>query len=195
MGNAIILHGRPTRAEYYDAKWPSMSNSHWLPWLQKQLILKDIFAATPEVPLAYEPLWERWVREVERFDITSDTILVGHSCGAGFWVRYLSEHKDLRVGKVFLVAPWIDVEQDDPSGFFTFELDPNIAARTNGLTIFHSSNDVAEIQTSVAKLRQKLNGINYREFDDKGHFTHKYLPDDTFPELLEAILGYSATLA
>jgi predicted alpha/beta hydrolase family esterase len=189
MKNAIILHGRPTKAEYYADRWPSMSNSHWLPWLQEQLIIRDIFAATPEIPLAYEPLWERWVKEIERYDIGPETTLVGHSCGGGFWVRYLSEHKELKVGKVILVAPWIDVEQDDPGHFFDFEIDPDLAARTQGLTIFHSTNDVEEIQTSVAKLREQLRGISYREFEDKGHFTHKYLPDDTFPELLEAIIS------
>ena len=188
MTNAIILHGRPKKTEYYDDRWPSMSNSHWLPWLQKQLLLKDIFAVTPEIPLAYEPLWERWVREVERFDITPETILVGHSCGAGFWVRYLSEHKDLKVGKVVLVAPWIDAEQEDSHHFFDFELDPGIASRTKGLVILHSTNDVAEIQSSVARLRQELKAITYREFENKGHFAHKYLPDDTFPELLEEVL-------
>ena len=56
-----------------------MSNSHWLPWLQKQLLNNDIFAETPEVPLSFEPLWERWVKEVEQFHITQETILVGHS--------------------------------------------------------------------------------------------------------------------
>lgn len=189
MKNAIILHGRPKKEEYYADRWPSQSNSHWFPWLQKQLIIRDIFAATPEVPLAYEPLWERWVREVERFDIGPETILVGHSCGAGFWVRYLSEHQDLKVGKVVLVAPWIDVEKSDPNGFFDFQLDPNLAGRTQGLTIFHSSDDVEEIQTSVARLREELKGFKYREFENKGHFTHKYLPDDTFPELLQELIA------
>jgi predicted alpha/beta hydrolase family esterase len=186
--NAIILHGRPSRAEYYADKYPSCSNSHWLPWLQKQLLINDIPAATPEVPLAYEPQWERWVKEVERYNITPDTILVGHSCGGGFWVRYLSEHPDLRVGKVVLVAPWIDVEQEDPNHFFDFTIDPTISGRTKGLTIFNSSNDVADIQSSVSELRKKLQDIEYKEFKGLGHFTHKRLPTDTFPELLEVIL-------
>lgn len=38
MKNAIILHGGPARAEYYDPKMPSMSDSHWIPWLQAQLL-------------------------------------------------------------------------------------------------------------------------------------------------------------
>ncbi|HUA13095.1 MAG TPA: alpha/beta hydrolase [Candidatus Sulfotelmatobacter sp.] len=187
MKNAIILHGRPSKAEYYSEKYPSMSNSHWLPWLQKQLLNRDIAAATPEVPLAYEPLWDRWVKEVERYDITPETLIVGHSCGGGFWVRYLSEHPEIRTGKVVLVAPWIDVEQEDPNQFFKFELDPTVASRTKELVIFNSAEDAPEIQTSVKKLRETLKDVNYREFKGKGHFTHKYLPDDTFPELLEEL--------
>jgi predicted alpha/beta hydrolase family esterase len=189
MKNAIILHGRPTKAEYYSDKYPSMSNSHWLPWLQKQLLNNDIFTATPEVPLAYEPLWDRWVKEVGRYDLTPETILVGHSCGGGFWVRYLSEHPDLRVGKVVLVAPWIDVEQEDPNKFFDFTIDPKIASRTKQLILFNSKDDVTEIQTSVNKLRQEVIDLDYREFEGKGHFTHKYMPDDTFPELLAELLA------
>lgn len=36
MKNAIILHGGPDKEEYYDPKARSMSNSHWIPWLQAQ---------------------------------------------------------------------------------------------------------------------------------------------------------------
>jgi hypothetical protein len=189
MKNAIILHGRPSKAEYYSDNYPSMSNSHWLPWLQKQLLNHNIFATTPEIPLSYEPLWERWVKEIERYDLTPETILVGHSCGGGFWVRYLSEHPEIKVGKVVLVAPWIDVEQDDPNKFFDFTIDDNIVSRTSQLTLFNSKDDVAEIQASVKKLREEIKDLQYREFDSKGHFTHKYMPDDTFPELLSELIA------
>ena len=188
MQNAIILHGRPTRAEYYSKAAASMSNSHWLPWLQNQLLTRDIFAVTPEIPLSYEPVWERWTREVERYDITPDTMLVGHSCGGGFWVRYLSEHPELTVGKVVLVAPWIDVEQDDSNGFFDFTLDPGLVARTRNLAIFHSIDDAPEIQTSVKKLRDALPGVTYKEFTGLRHFTTEKLPDNAFPELLRELL-------
>lgn len=189
MKNAILLHGRPGKKEYYDSKFPSSSNYHWFPWLQKQLLVRDIKADTPEIPLAYEPLWERWVKEVERFEIGPDTILVGHSCGAGFWVRYLSEHKDLKVGKVFLVAPWIDVEQEDPNHFFDFVVDKDLVKRTKGLTVFHSSNDHKEIQTSLKKLKTELGNFKLRIFNNYGHFTHKDMKTSEFPELLEEILS------
>lgn len=104
MKNAIILHGKPSQKEYYDSKIPSSSNKHWIPWLQKQLIVNDIKADTPDVPHAHDPQWDLWVKEVERFEIGPETILVGHSCGAGFWIKYLSLNKTLKVGKVILVG-------------------------------------------------------------------------------------------
>jgi len=184
MKNAIILHGRPSKAEYYGERFPSMSNSHWIPWLQSQLIKKDIPAATPDVPMNFKPDWPVWVKEVERFEIGPETILVGHSTGAGFWVRYLSEHKNLRVGKVILVAPYLDVEKEEEPEFFDFKLDPNISARTAGLTIFHSDNDMASVQSTTQHLRENLKEFKYVEFHSYGHFTMGSMKTQEFPELL-----------
>lgn len=188
MKNAIILHGMPSREEYYDPDMPSMSNAHWLPWLQKQLLAEDIAAVTPEIPDCFDPVWEDWVREVERYDITPDTILVGHSNGGGFWVRYLSEHMELKVGKVVLVAPWLDPDKDETRGFFDFTIDPGVAARTQGMIIFHSDNDMGNVQKSVAVLRENIRGVGYREFHGYGHFTVNGMGRTDFPELLEEIV-------
>lgn len=152
------------------------------------MLKNDIVAATPEVPLAFEPLWDRWVKEVERYDIGPKTILVGHSTGGGFWIRYLSEHKDLRVGKVVLVAPWIDVEQEDPNQFFKFEIDSDLAHRTGGLTVFHSDNDNGEMQTSLKKLQAELKNFKLKVFHEYGHFTSGSMKTTEFPELLEECL-------
>lgn len=185
--NAIILHGQPSSDEYYDPKMPSMSNAHWIPWLQGQLLKNDISAATPEVPYAFEPKWELWKKEVERFDITPDTIVVGHSRGGEFWLRYLSENKNLKVGKVVLVAPSLGWFYSDDLYFGKFEIDPNLADQTKGLYLFHSDNDKEGIQKSVAELRDKLNNLNYKEFH-LGHFTSGIMKSTEFPELLEELL-------
>lgn len=188
MKNAIILHGSPDKDEYYDANVPSCSNYHWLPWLQKQLLVNEIAAQTPEVPHAFEPHYPTWQREFERFDITPETVLVGHSCGGGFLVRWLSEHKDTRVGKVVLVAPWLDPDRAETTDFFDFEIDPDLVARTAGLTIFHSDNDMESIQKTVRILREKLTGHSYREFHNHGHFCIEDMPVE-FPELLSEVVS------
>jgi predicted alpha/beta hydrolase family esterase len=188
MKNAIILHGRAGKADYYGDKYPSESNSHWLPWLQKQLIRKDIHAQTPEIFESYEPTYEKWAREIEKYSPNTDTILVGHSCGGGMVVQWLSKNPDARVGKVVLVAPWIDIEKENWPAF-DFKIDEALVSRTAGLTIYHSVDDVAEIQTSVKELREKLKGAKYVEFHDHGHFTLKGMGGKTeFPELLKECL-------
>ncbi|MBX4199668.1 alpha/beta hydrolase [Candidatus Saccharibacteria bacterium] len=189
MRNAIILHGKPDREEYYDPKVLSMSNLHWIPWLQAQLIKKDIIAATPDVPEAYNPQWDKWVKEVERYEIGPQTILVGHSCGGGFWIKYLSLNKNLRVGKVIVVAPWLDPEGDETEGFFAdYTVDEQLASRTDGLTVFHSDNDMGNVHKSVAMIREKVKDVGYKEFKSYGHFTYKDMQTIEFPELLDECL-------
>jgi len=175
MKNAIILHGGPDKKEYYDPKAPSSSNSHWIPWLQG--------------PYSFDRNWAVWNREVERFDITPETILVGHSTGAGFFIKYLSIHPKIKVGKVILVAPWLDPYKEHTKNFFDdFEIDPHLVSRTASVTIFHSDNDEDSVQKTVEIVREKVKGINYREFHHYGHFCFSDLKTREFPELLLALL-------
>lgn len=190
MKNAILLHGGPDKGEYYNPKYPSASNSHWFPWLQKQLLVHDIPAATPEVPWAFDRNWPVWQKEAERFDIGPETILVGHSTGAGFWVKYLSIHPEIHVGRVVLVAPWLDPDRKHTKNFFDdFDIDPSLAARTQGVTIFGSDNDMDDVQKTVQLLRDSVESIAYREFRGRGHFTFGSMQTVEFPELLEALLS------
>lgn len=189
MKNAIILHGKPGKEEYYDPKMPSMSNAHWIPWLQGQLLKIDIAAATPEVPMAFDPQWDLWCKEVERFDINPDTILVGHSCGGGFWIRWLSEHKDVKVGKVVLLAPSLGYRWGDGGEHFFrgFKIDPKIVERAESLTIFNSDNDHESIHQSVKEIREQIPGIIYKEFHNYGHFCIDDMGTVEFPELLNVL--------
>lgn len=189
MKNAIILHGGPSKEEYYDPKIPSESNSHWLPWLQKQLIVRDILAATPEVPFAFDRNWAVWQREVERFDIGPETILVGHSTGGGFWIKYLSIHPELRVGKVVLVAPWLDPFQQHTKNFFDdFEIDPDFVGRTAGVTVFYSDDDQDDILKTVEIIREKVKNLKFKEFHDYRHFLYEDMHTTEFPELLAELV-------
>ncbi|MBI4062535.1 alpha/beta hydrolase [Candidatus Gottesmanbacteria bacterium] len=188
MKNAIILHGGPSKKEYYDPEAPSMSNAHWIPWLQGQLLKADIATAAPEVPHSFDRNWKVWNREVERFEIGPDTILIGHSTGAGFFVKYLSIHKDLKVNKVILVAPWLDPDHEHTKNFFDdFEIDPNFVSRTAGVTIFNSDNDQTSVLKTVRILRDKIKNIGYKEFHNYGYFTFEDMKTAKFPELLETI--------
>ncbi|MFA6136057.1 MAG: alpha/beta hydrolase [Candidatus Paceibacterota bacterium] len=187
MKTAVIIHGSPTKKEYFTRKKPSQSNKHWLSWIQKELNLKGILAQTPEFPEPYKPVYEKWCSVFEQFKIDENTMLIGHSCGGGFLVRWLSENK-VKVGNVVLVAPWIDPNHYLKTNFFDFKIDPNLAKRTKKLIIFESNNDFKEIQKSIDILRTKLKGANFKKFKNMGHFISSSMKTDKFPELLKELI-------
>jgi predicted alpha/beta hydrolase family esterase len=138
--------------------------------------------------LPFAPVYDDWKREFERFDVTPETILVGHSCGGGFLVRWLSEN-DGRVGNVVLVAPWTDPNRLFTGGFFDFEIDPALTSKAKKITIFNSTDDDKWIHKTVQILRDKIEGIGYKEFSDMGHFVEETMKTRQFPELLEEVLA------
>lgn len=187
MKRAIIIHGYGDKSEFLDVSRPAMSNDHWIPWFQRQLLLNGIEAQTPEMPGFYEPNYDKWKEMLERFTPDQDTVLVGHSCGGGFLVRWLSEN-DQKVGKVVLVAPWLDPEKMIDPDFFNFDIDPDIASKTKGLTIMYSIDDYSDIVISIETLRSNLKGAEFKEFQNKGHFVLGSLKTEQFPELLATVL-------
>lgn len=188
MKTAIIIHGMPSKDEYYDPESASQSNKHWLPWIQRQLILKGVLAQTPELPFPFEPEYAQWCAVFNQFKIDEDTMLIGHSCGAGFLARWLSENK-IRVGRVAFIAPFIDPDHDEVrSDFFHFEIDPNIGDRTKSLNIFTAPEDDQEILTSAQIIRSTIVSINWTELPGRGHFTFHEMRTVEFPELRDWLL-------
>lgn len=192
MKNVIFVHGRPSRREDFIIQLLRLRQSSltWAGWLGKQLNKRGYEFYAPEMPKAYDPKWHDWVKEIEQFNIGPETILVGHSTGAGFWVRYLSERPNLEVSKVILVAPWLGYDYGaPPTDFFEgYKIDPNISERTKGLVVFYSDNDFDAINKSVSKLKSTLKNAKYKEFRGYGHFTLKGMRTRKFPELLEECL-------
>lgn len=184
MKQVILIHGAPYEASFYSPETPSPSNSNWLPWLQKQLAIKDILCQALEFPKPYDPIYEQWLEVINQINISSETTLVGHSCGAGFLLRYLSENKNIIPGKVILVAPWIDTQKELTTDFFKFEFDKNLPGRTN-LHIFISSDDEENID-SFEVVKKELPNAIYHEFTDKGHFDGEG-SGKSIPELLELL--------
>jgi predicted alpha/beta hydrolase family esterase len=189
MKTAIIIHGMPDSQEEYFNMLESENKEywHWLLWLKDELIKKNISSEVPVMPEAYNPEYKAWKETFERFPLNEETILIGHSCGGGFIVRYLSEN-DVKVGKVVLVAPWIDPDKYLKTGMFDFEIDENIVAKTKGITIFSSTDDMQEVQDSIKILKEKIKDIKVVEFKNYGHFCYGDMKTREFPELLEEFL-------
>jgi hypothetical protein len=184
MKSAIILHGMPSKEEYFDTDTPSPSNNHWLPWVQHELLVRDVLVQTPELPLPYLPVYEEWCKVFEQFTLDKDTMLIGHSCGTSFLLRWLSEHK-IKVGKVALIAPWLDPENELQNNFFAFDIDEGLLSRVEDFKIFISHDDYQMILDSVKVITEKLPQAKVEWFEGKGHFVLSSMKTEKFPELLD----------
>ena len=187
MSINLIIHGTPGRDEFYDPAFPAPGQSHWLPWLHKQFEMRDLPAQTPAMPKAWWPNYAAWKETFEYFPVGEESILVGHSCGGGFLLRYLSENK-IRVKRAVLVAPWLDPDQRKDPAFFDFEIDPGITERTE-LHVLNSDDDEEEIQTSVAQILEKISGLTCHAFSGYGHFTLGDIGTEEFPVLRDIALS------
>jgi len=190
MNRAIIVHGMMSKEKYFDVtREDSSSNSNWLPWLQHQLCARDILAQTPEMPRPFAPDYNAWKNEFEMLMPDENTLLVGHSCGGGFLIRWLSENPQKTVEKVVLVAPWLDIEKDYVP-MFGFSLQPDIAGQSKkGIDVLYSTDDGPVLQSTLEYLRQTVKDLRYHEFINYGHFRLKEMKTREFPELLQICLS------
>ncbi len=155
--------------------------------------MRGYLAQTPEMPEPYEPEYRAWAGELERYMFNADSLaemlLVGHSCGGGFLLRWLSDHTDVSVRRVVLVAPWIDPYRNRcVPGFFDFKIDQALTARTD-LHILYSDNDTPEVESSVQTILDTLPTIQQHFMPGRQHFTADSLGSVEFPELRDIVLG------
>jgi hypothetical protein len=89
-----------------------------------------------------------------------------------------------------VVAPWLDPNKTkgEDNDFFNFSMDSNLVARTNGITIFNSDDDMEAVHTSVKKIMETIPNIKLVDFHEKGHFCLSDLGGEAFPELLVEVL-------
>ncbi len=183
MKNVYILHGCCDKEEYFSDQYPSPSNFHWIPWLQKQLLMKGYNCQTPEMPKPYGGVYKEWKNLFETYPIDTQTSLIGHSCGCGFFLRWLSETRT-RINKLIMVAPWIDPERTR-GAFLEFALNPTLPEHVDEMHIFYSSDDeVTGVHPTTKILMEHYPLTKLYSFNDKGHFCLEDMRTEKFPELL-----------
>lgn len=196
MRSAIIVHGKPSKADYDDSRKPSPSNSLWLPWMQRQFLLRGIPAQTPEMLNAFQPDYRIWDDTFSQYRITPEVTLVGHSCGAGFLVQWLCQNPSIMAGHVFLVAPSFgdtltpNDKYDLPllGGFFDFALDPDLLGRIGSLHVIYSDDDNERVKATVELLTKVYPDINLHEFSGFGHFAdYRTEQGHAYPEIMAII--------
>ncbi|NCN52027.1 hypothetical protein GW931_03370 [archaeon] len=163
--------------------------SPWMFWLKEKLNEKGISCFVSLMPKAWNPNYSDWKKEFEKIEIDEDDILIGHSAGASFLVRWLGE-KDKKVRKLILVAPWKVPSLEYPKGeneMYNFKINSAIKNNVKDIIIF-SSNDEDEEGIISAKIFEKELKGRLVELKNQGHFdTYSGLKE--FSELLEEVLN------
>ena len=178
--NIIFCHG--VMGPKYD--WDTRTyddSAWWADWLQF-FVEKDhnVIMQKPYFPNAHALLmkYDEWEKIMNFQDINPDTVLIGHSAGGGFVLKYLSMHPELKVRQAILVAPWIDTENSQPNGFYKDLKMDNIMAQTKlGIDVMISDDDFPYIKSSVDKITQKIPDVRVHKFENRGHFTESELPE------------------
>ncbi|HEY1645480.1 MAG TPA: alpha/beta hydrolase [Candidatus Saccharimonadales bacterium] len=188
MINAVIMHGKPPQARYENPNELRPHEANWLPWLGRQLTSGGcVEVSIPALPKPYYPVYKDWKAEFEKSHVGPQTAVIGHSAGAEFILRWLSENREVSTEKVVLVAPYCDYEAKY-GDFSQYELDADIAKRTGRITVFYSPDDDPPITRRADELLATIHGSVPMKLEGFGHFRigHNMLGEE-FPQLLQVL--------
>ena len=179
--NIVFCHG-VMDPEYDWATRTYNPTKGWRHWLQFMSEFEhDVVMQMPEFPHAHALLmkYDEWEKIMDCQDINEDTVLIGHSAGGGFVLKYLSKHPELKIKQAVLVAPWLDVEDFQPHGFYRdINLDNRLISQTkDGIDVLISDDDDSYIRGSVDKIAQNMSDVRVHRFSGYGHFVRPELPE------------------
>lgn len=188
MKNCLIIHGCPDSAEKALTAPLQSYNKHWIPWVKEHLIAAGIPTDNPQMPDPWRKDYDRFKEEFEKYPVTVESVLVGHSCGCAFLVRWLGETKR-SVTKLILVAPWKIADSDDAHGpaFYDYDIDPLISSRVADIVMFTSDNEEEDGKKSL-KLFHDVLGGKIISLPQHGHYSLSDMGTNQFPELLQEVI-------
>ena len=186
MKNCIIIHGGPLSD--IGEKPHHLNQLYWQPWVKSELEKQGLSCNIPAMPDPWFPNYKDWKSELEKGPVNASTILVGHSRGAAFLVRWLSETKQ-SIAKLIMIAPNLSTNSVNSTlrDFYSFDIDKDIQDRVNQRIIFTSENDDLENIESAQLLAQELR-CNVINLPSHGHYITQDMGGNEFPELVEQII-------
>jgi len=185
--NCIIVHGCPSDAEKAMNPKTRTYDKHWMPWLERELSSRGIMTVTPLMPEPWKPDYGVYKKEFAKYDVNEDTVLVGHSCGCAFLVRWLGETKR-KIRKLILIAPWKIPDKGDKfrGAFYTYPIDRTIRLRVKDIVMFTADDEEKDGKRSLEIFHDALGG-KVIELKGRGHYTLDDMGTEEFPELLKEV--------
>lgn len=159
-----------------------------MPWLSRKLYLKGIKTELPQMPKPYAPNYDAFAKEFEKYKVDKNTVIVAHSCGCAFIVRWLA-NTTANIKKLILVAPWKIPQEGDTEreNFYNYEIDKTIKDRIGQIIIFTSDNEEEDGKKSAEMFRKALSA-KVISLKNHGHFTFGDMKTEKFPQLLKIVL-------
>ncbi len=142
------------------------------------------FLRMPNAMYADYNAWAIWFEKMIPF-MRAGVILVGHSLGGGFLLRYLTENQlPVTVAQLHLVAPCIDDFECPGVGGFKIDIDTwtDFVSKVDTVHLWHSSDDTLVPIHHSERLVAKYPKAIPHYFANRGHFL-----EPEFPELLAEI--------
>jgi predicted alpha/beta hydrolase family esterase len=195
MTQILFVHGGTTYARYEDYLHDlSTKEIHvdrlafkpmWRERLQESLDT-EYTVLMPSMPNKTNARYKEWKLYFDNLTsiLEDDCILIGHSLGAIFLAKYLSENKLARHVKatILVAAPFEDESTEDLTDF-KLETVTELFKQQAGKVIFYFGSDDPVIALSeMEKYQAELPNAEYNVLSAPDHFMR---PD--FPEILETI--------
>ena len=179
--NFIIIHGVYGNPE-----------ENWFPWLKKELEQNGSEVLVPKFPTPIGQSPESWLRIFSEFEnkIDGNTVLIGHSLGAVFILRYLEQAKK-KIKAAYLVAGFFQLlnspydEANKPFLEKAFDWE-KIKSNCGKFFVICSDNDQYIPLDISRQLSENVNGL-LEIVHDGGHLNREAGYEE-FPLLLDSIL-------
>lgn len=186
----VVIHGGHTfnnSKEYisfllnYKVDFKRILSKGWKDSLQEKLG-KGFEVVLPKMPNpsnAKYAEWKIWFEKLFPF-LEKEVVLVGHSLGGIFLVKYLSENKfPKKILAAFIIAAPFD-DKDPRHSLVDFKPKKDLSGLQNQskeLLFYHSKDDDVVSFTAFEKYKEALPRAHFKEFKNKGHFNQSNFPE------------------
>jgi valyl-tRNA synthetase/predicted alpha/beta hydrolase family esterase len=179
----VIIHGSNAQP------LANISQRNWLPWLKQTLENKGYKTFLPELSNNHAPSYEVWKQDFERQvgNLNPNSVVVAHSAGGPFFVRYLSE-KLIPIKKLILMSPsWQKTDDNSRlNDLLNFEINPKLRDLIGSIVVATSDNEPEYRHQNADFYISKLGGTK-KVFQGLGHFITSHMGRLEFPEILELL--------
>jgi uncharacterized protein len=175
MPTAFIIHGLGGDPD-----------ENWFPWLRAELVGRGWTVNVPQMPGASAPILSEWMQHFAEYQsqLTQQSVLVGHSLGGTFILRFLEQYLGVVDTVIIVASPVQPMGNALDSHVSTFFVDAfqweQIRSKAKRFILMYSDNDPYVSPEQATMLADGLQATIHL-FPGAGHFNqssgHTQLPE------------------